>query len=158
MFIYVIYVPDSSPFHYALVQYSFKSGIEKPLQTKPHGNSKSHSSISSANTHGDPWYRLLGECKKQADNTNTAFLRDVRVAPEPWCIMTTNRQLNDSVAIPLNSAHLQSIYMSTITLCQLHTNICYWKTSGTVNILHSLAQYYFTKRRRQKRTRFLVVP
>ncbi len=74
LFIYVIYVPDSSPFRYALVQYSFKSGIEKPLQTKPPGDSKIHSSISSANTHSDPWYRLLGECKKQADNTNTAFL------------------------------------------------------------------------------------
>jgi hypothetical protein len=155
-----ILVPDSSPFRYALVQYSFKSGIEKPLQTKLHGNSKNHSSapyvrtwastkesvknasevfqhrdalhkviaedlggiatcatvgqiprgqqqvkdlrkesriktLSSANAQDDPWYRILGECKKQAGNTNTAFLRDVRVAPEPLCIMTTNRQLND---------------------------------------------------------------
>lgn len=137
-----ILVPDSSPFRYALVQYSFKSGVEKPLQTKLHGNSKNHSSapyvrtwastkesvknasevfqprdalhkviaedlggiatcasvgqiprgrqqvkdlrkesriktLSSANAQDDPWYRILGECKKQAGNTNTAFLRDV---------------------------------------------------------------------------------
>ena len=43
----------------------------------------------------DPWYRLLSECKSQASKPSTAFIRDVRVAPEPLCIMTTNRQLND---------------------------------------------------------------
>ena len=29
----------------------------------------------------DPWFRLLGESKKQASNSKTAFLRDVRIAP-----------------------------------------------------------------------------
>ena len=43
----------------------------------------------------DPWYRLLGECKKQATSRKTAFIRDVRVAPEPLCVMTTDRQIND---------------------------------------------------------------
>ena len=43
----------------------------------------------------DPWYRLLGESKSQAINRCTAFIRDVRVAPEPLCVMTTDRQLND---------------------------------------------------------------
>lgn len=44
----------------------------------------------------DPWYRLLGECKKQVtESRNTAFIRDVRVAPEPLCVMSTDRQIND---------------------------------------------------------------
>ncbi|XP_028415711.1 uncharacterized protein LOC114539280 [Dendronephthya gigantea] len=43
----------------------------------------------------DPWFRLLGESKKQASNRSTAFIRDVRVAPEPLCVMTSDRQLND---------------------------------------------------------------
>ena len=43
----------------------------------------------------DPWYRLLGECKKQATSRKMAFIRDVRVAPEPLCVMTTDRQIND---------------------------------------------------------------
>ena len=45
--------------------------------------------------HDDPWYRILGESKKQASNKKTAFIRDVRVAPEPLCILATDRQLND---------------------------------------------------------------
>ena len=43
----------------------------------------------------DPWLRLLGEGKKQALSRNTAFIRDVRVAPEPLCVMATDRQIND---------------------------------------------------------------
>ena len=43
----------------------------------------------------DPWYRILGESKKQACNRKTPFIRDVRVAPEPLCILATDRQLND---------------------------------------------------------------
>ena len=42
----------------------------------------------------DPWFRLLSEGKKQASLT-TAFIRDVRVAPEPLCVMATNRQIKD---------------------------------------------------------------
>lgn len=43
----------------------------------------------------DPWFRLLGESKKQASNRGTAFIRDVRIAPEPLCVLTSDRQLND---------------------------------------------------------------
>ncbi len=43
----------------------------------------------------DPWYRLLSECKSQAANKPTAFIRDVKVAPEPLCVMMTDRQLSD---------------------------------------------------------------
>lgn len=32
----------------------------------------------------DLWYRVLGDCKKQAKDKNTAFIRDVRVAPDPY--------------------------------------------------------------------------
>ena len=167
-------MPNVTLFRYSLVQYSFKSGIEQPIQRKRHGNSKNSSlkpyirtcastkesvrnaskqvqprdavhkviaddlggiascssvgqiprgrqqfkdlgksarikepkkSLSSGNIHDDPWYRLLGESK--ASNRKTAFLRDVRIAPEPLCIMTTDRQLNDLkrfVATQLSSA------------------------------------------------------
>ena len=43
----------------------------------------------------DPWFRLLCEGKKQASLRTTAFIRDVRVAPEPLCVMATNRQIKD---------------------------------------------------------------
>ena len=43
----------------------------------------------------DPWFRLLVESKKQASTRSTAFIRDVRIAPEPLCVMTSDRQLND---------------------------------------------------------------
>ena len=57
--------------------------------------------ISGAGRQDDPWFRLLGDCKKQARNRKSAFIRDVRVAPEPMCILTTDRQLNDTVRILL---------------------------------------------------------
>ena len=53
--------------------------------------------FSGAGRQDDPWFRLLGDCKKQARNRKSAFIRDVRVAPEPMCILTTDRQLNDMV-------------------------------------------------------------
>lgn len=43
----------------------------------------------------DHWFRLLVESKKQASTRSTAFIRDVRIAPEPLCVMTSDRQLND---------------------------------------------------------------
>ena len=53
--------------------------------------------ISGRGREDDPWFRLLGDCKKQATDRNSAFIRDARVAPEPLCILTTDRQLNDMV-------------------------------------------------------------
>ena len=52
-------------------------------------------SLSPGNVPDDPWFRLLGACKKQAANAKTAFIHDVRVGHEPLCVMTTNRHVND---------------------------------------------------------------
>ena len=41
----------------------------------------------------DPWYNLLLECKRQGDNAT--FIRTVKLAPEPSCVLATNRQLHD---------------------------------------------------------------
>ncbi|CAB4007303.1 Hypothetical predicted protein, partial [Paramuricea clavata] len=51
--------------------------------------------ISGSGKTDDPWYCLLNECKTQARNKNNAFIRDVRVAAEPLCILASERQLND---------------------------------------------------------------
>ena len=52
----------------------------------------------------DPWFCLLGESKKQASTRSTAFIRDVRIAPEPLCVMMLDRQLNDLKTILLQSS------------------------------------------------------
>jgi hypothetical protein len=39
----------------------------------------------------DPWFRLLGEGKKQASSRKTTFIRDVCVAPEPLCVLAIDR-------------------------------------------------------------------
>ena len=52
-------------------------------------------SLSPGNVPDDPWFRLLGACKKQAANAKTTFIHDVRVGHEPLCVMTTNRHVND---------------------------------------------------------------
>ena len=64
-------------------------------------------SLSPGNVTDDPWFRLLGACKKQAANAKTAFIRDVRVAPEPLCVMTTNRQVNDLKRFCCNPAEFR---------------------------------------------------
>ena len=38
---------------------------------------------------------LLNEYKIQGRDPKTAFVRDVRVGAEPFCVVGTNRQLND---------------------------------------------------------------
>ena len=43
----------------------------------------------------DPRFRFLSEGKKQDSLRTTAFIRDVRVAPDPLCVMATNRQIKD---------------------------------------------------------------
>ena len=58
--------------------------------------------ISGAGKQDDPWFRLHGDCKKQASDRKSAFIRDVRVAPEPMCVLTTDRQLNDMVRFCCN--------------------------------------------------------
>ena len=51
--------------------------------------------LSGQERNNDPWYLLLNESKFQARNQDTAFIRDVTVGAEPFCILGTNRQLND---------------------------------------------------------------
>ena len=62
---------------------------------KSAGKKEPKKTLSTNSVQDDPWFRLLDESKKQASNRKTAFLRDVRIAPEPLCVMTTDRQLND---------------------------------------------------------------
>ena len=53
--------------------------------------------LSGHNEHDDPWFRLLGENKKQANDRKKAFIRDVRVAPEPLgSLRFATRQLDDA--------------------------------------------------------------
>ena len=51
--------------------------------------------MSGAGRPSDLWYMLLNECKIQGRDPNSAFVRDVRVGAEPFCVVGTNRQLND---------------------------------------------------------------
>jgi hypothetical protein len=43
----------------------------------------------------DPWYQLLIESKRQAQDVDSAFVQDVRVAPNPLCVLTNRQQLRD---------------------------------------------------------------
>ena len=43
----------------------------------------------------DPWYQLLIDSKRQARDGELAFVRDVRVAPDPLCVLTNRQQLRD---------------------------------------------------------------
>lgn len=51
--------------------------------------------MSGAGRTSDPWYMLLNESKIQGRDPKTAFVRDVRVGAEPFCVVGTNRQLED---------------------------------------------------------------
>ena len=52
--------------------------------------------ISGAGRTSDPWYMLLNESKIHwGRDPKTAFVRDVRVGAEPFCVVGTNRQLDD---------------------------------------------------------------
>ena len=75
----------------------------KDFGRKPRDKTSVHmKNISGAGKNDDPWFRLLGVCKKQASDRKSAFIRDVRVAPEPMCVLTTDRQLNDMVRFCCN--------------------------------------------------------
>ena len=51
--------------------------------------------MSGAGRTSDPWYMLLNESKIQGRDPKTTFVRDVRVGAEPFCVVVTNRQLDD---------------------------------------------------------------
>ena len=51
--------------------------------------------MSGRGTQNDPWYLLLNESKRQARNNESAFVRDVSVGGEPFCVLASKRQLKD---------------------------------------------------------------
>ena len=78
-----------------------------------HSSSKNLSGPGQTN---DPWYRLLAESKSQGNNKSTAFIRDVRVTPEPLCVLTTDRQLNDLINT--------GVLINTPRCVLVHTKVC----------------------------------
>lgn len=58
-------------------------------------HSMNHKNMSGAGSDNDPWYLLLNESKRQSRIKESAFVRDVRVGGEPFCVLASNRQLND---------------------------------------------------------------
>ena len=54
-----------------------------------------HKNMSRAGKTSDPWYMLLHESKTQGRDPKTAFVCDVRVGAEPFCVFGRKRQLND---------------------------------------------------------------
>ena len=51
--------------------------------------------MSRAGRTSETWYILLNESKFQEGDPKTTFVRDVRVGAEPFCVVGTNRQLDD---------------------------------------------------------------
>jgi hypothetical protein len=51
--------------------------------------------MSGKGRNSDPWYLLLNDSKFQARDESTAFIRDVQVGAEPFCVVASKRQLND---------------------------------------------------------------
>ena len=51
--------------------------------------------MSGAGRTSETWYILLNESKIQEGDPKTTFVRDVRVGAEPFCVVGTNRQLDD---------------------------------------------------------------
>ena len=51
--------------------------------------------MSGAGRTSETWYILLNESKIQEGDPKTTFVRDVRVGAELFCVVGTNRQLDD---------------------------------------------------------------
>lgn len=49
----------------------------------------------------DPYLVLVMECKEQAKDISSAYIRKVQSAPETIVILGTNEQLDDLACIPL---------------------------------------------------------
>lgn len=69
--------------------------VKDMARRKPVNKGSYPKNMSSAGRTSDPWYMLLNECKIQGRDPKTAFVRDVRVGAEPFCVVGTKRQLND---------------------------------------------------------------
>ena len=65
----------------------------RKISSKP---SKSIQSDKSDNhNHCDPLFAVLLQCKEQQGDLNTAFVQEVRCAPEPEVVCATQQQLTD---------------------------------------------------------------
>lgn len=53
----------------------------------------------------DPYLAHVMECKEQAKDINSAYIRKVQSTPEPIVILGTNEQLDDLVSFCTNSEH-----------------------------------------------------
>ena len=76
----------------------------------------------------DAWYDLLVECKTQSRFQDTAFLREVKCAPEPACFLGNNRQINDIARFCTDPTEFRPIYVdATFNLGQFNVTIISYK-------------------------------
>lgn len=65
----------------------------------------SSQSTSGSEDHSDPLFAVLLQCKEQQGDLNTAFVREVRCAPEPEIVCATQQQLTDIERFCCNPEH-----------------------------------------------------
>ena len=65
--------------------------------------------MSGAGRTSETWYILLNESKFQEGDPKTTFVRDVRVGAEPFCVVGTNRQLDDLKRFCCNSVEYRPL-------------------------------------------------
>ena len=74
----------------------------------------------------DPWYNLLLECKMRGNNV--AFIRNVKLAPEPSCVLASNRQLHDLARFCCNPYLYQPLTVDpTFNLGEFNVTIVTYK-------------------------------
>ena len=74
----------------------------------------------------DPRYNLLLECKKQGGNVT--FIRNVKLAPEPSCVLASDRQLHDLARFCCNPFQYKPLTVDpTFNLGQFNQTIVTYK-------------------------------
>ena len=74
------------------------------------------------------WYDLLLECKTQSRFQDTAFIREVKCAPEPACFLGNNRQINDIARFGADPTEFHPLYVdATFNLGQFNVTILSYK-------------------------------
>ena len=76
-----------------------------PRDIKQACNFKSNSKPRSVTTGSDPYLALVMQCKEDAKDPKTAYIKQVRCAPEPIVILATDEQMDCMVKFCTNSAH-----------------------------------------------------
>ena len=91
---------------------SIAAAPRDPMQAKNFRkmtSKQSHQSIQSNcidyQDHCDPLFAVLLQCKQQQGDLNTAFVREVRCAPEPEVVCATEQQLTDIQRFCCNPQH-----------------------------------------------------